>query len=198
MAEHDPEQPASDAGEHAHPAGRPRVPIAIEEAVAVAAMAVLVLITLANVLIRYFTDSSIAWTEEISIFLIVVLTLAGAAAAASRDRHIRIEYFYDAGSVQRRRLLGVLSAAVTAAFFAALAVLLGRVAFDEWSYGETSMAIGIPRWWYTAWLPLLCAAIALRAAGWAMRRARAPLEPAHRSDAPAIAGAQTPTDRRTR
>ena len=59
------------------------------------------------------------------------------------------------------------------AFFAALAVLLGRVAFDEWSYGETSMAIGIPRWWYTAWLPVLCAAIALRAAGWARRRARA-------------------------
>lgn len=198
MAEHDSEQPATDAGEHAHPAGRARVPIAIEEAVAVAALAVLVLITLTNVLIRYFTDSSIAWTEEISIFLIVVLTLAGAAAAASRDRHIRIEYFYDAGSAQRRRLLGVLGAAITAAFFAALAVLLARVAFDEWSYGETSMAIGVPRWWYTAWLPLLCAAIALRAAGWAVRRARAPLEPVHRPDAAASAGSQPPTARRAR
>ena len=41
-----------------------------------------------------------------------------------------------------------------------VAVLLGRVAWDEYTYAETSMAIGIPRWWYTAWLPALCAAIA--------------------------------------
>ena len=196
MAMRDPEQPASEAGEHAHPAGRPRVPVAIEEGVAVAAMALLVLITLANVLVRYFTDQSIAWTEEISIFLIVVLTLAGAAAAASRDRHIRIEYFYDAGSAQRRRMLGVLGACTTAVFFAALAVLLARVAFDEWSYGETSMAIGIPRWWYTAWLPVLCAAIALRAVGWALRRLRAPIEPAHAPSPGAVSEPAAPAERR--
>ena len=131
-------------------------------------------ITLANVLVRYFSDESFAWTEEISIFLMVVLTLAGAAAAAARDRHIRIEFFYDRGSPARRRLLALCSAAATAVMFAALSVLLGRVAYDEYFYGETSMAIGVPRWWYTAWLPVLCAAIALRAAGWGIRRARRP------------------------
>lgn len=172
MTEH--EQPASEAGEHAHPAGKPWIPVRIEETIAVVAMGLLVLITLANVLIRYFTDESFAWTEEISIFLMVVLTLAGAAAAAARDRHVRIEFFYDAGSAQRRRTLALLAAAVSTLMFVALAVLTGRVAWDEWRYGETSMAIGIPRWWYSVWVPLLCLWIAARAAGWGLRRMKQP------------------------
>ena len=64
----------------------------LEEALAVAAMALLVVITLLNVLTRYFTDESFAWTEELSVFLMVVMTLAGASAIALRDRHIRIEF----------------------------------------------------------------------------------------------------------
>src|SRR4051812_8574521 len=51
-----------------------------EERIAVAALALLLVITLANVFTRYFTDDSFAWTEELSVFLMVVLALAGAAA----------------------------------------------------------------------------------------------------------------------
>ena len=80
-------------------------PVGIEEVLGVACMVVLVLLTLGNVLTRYLTDESFAWTEEISIFLIVVMTLAGAASIAARDRHIRIEFLYDSGSARRRRVL---------------------------------------------------------------------------------------------
>ena len=59
---------------------RPR----IEERLGVACMVVLTLITLGNVLTRYLTDESFAWTEEISVFLIVVMTLAGAAVDRRR------------------------------------------------------------------------------------------------------------------
>ena len=53
----------------------------VEEWLGVACMVALTLITLGNVLTRYLTDQSFAWTEEISVFLIVVMTLAGAAAS---------------------------------------------------------------------------------------------------------------------
>ena len=36
---------------------------------------------MANVLVRYFTDVSFAFTEEISVVLMVVMTLVGAAHA---------------------------------------------------------------------------------------------------------------------
>ena len=140
----------------------------IEEWIGVACMMVLTLITLGNVLTRYFSDQSFAWTEEISVFLIVVMTLAGAASIAGRDGHIRIEYFYDGGSVARRRVLRALAAAATALVFIVLAVLFGATLAGEIRWGETSMGLGVPRWWFTIAIPPLCLAIALRAAlaGW--------------------------------
>jgi TRAP-type C4-dicarboxylate transport system permease small subunit len=141
----------------------------------VACMALLVLITLGNVLTRYFTDESFAWTEEISVFLMVVMTLAGTSAAAARDRHIRIEFFYDGGDAARRRQLKIIAACIAGLLFAGLAVLFARVVADEVRFGETSMGLGIPRWWFTIFSPLLCAAIALRSFGVAWRAAR----PAH-------------------
>lgn len=148
------------------------VPVAFEEGIAVACMALLVVITLVNVLTRYFTDQSFAWTEEISIFLMVLMTLAGAGAAAARDRHIRIEFFYDGGSPTRRRRLVVVGAGLTALLFVGLTVLFGRMVADEIRWAETTMGLGVPRWWYTVFMPVLCAGIALRCLGVAWRAAR--------------------------
>lgn len=141
-----------------------REPVLIEELVAVACMAVLVLLTLINVVVRYFSDESFAATEEISIALMVVMTVAGACAAAARDRHVRIEYFYETGSAGRRKRLALLSASVTCVFFLVLGALSARVVWDEYSYQETTMALGLPRWWLTVWVPILCGVLALRAA----------------------------------
>jgi len=151
---------------------KPLIPVALEEGLAVACMALLVLITLLNVLTRYFTDQSFAWTEEISVFLMVLMTLAGASAAAARDRHIRIEVVYEGGSAARQRQFRIISACVVALLFFGLALLFGRVVADEIRYAETSMGLGIPRWWFTIFSPLLCLAVALRASGLAWRAAR--------------------------
>jgi TRAP-type C4-dicarboxylate transport system permease small subunit len=154
-----------------------RVPVELEEGLAVACMALLVLITLGNVLTRYLTDESFAWTEEISVFLMVVMTLAGTSAAAARDRHIRIEYFYDGGSAARQRSFKILGACTAGLLFVVLAGLFARVVADEIRYGETSMGLGIPRWWFTLFSPLLCAAIAARSFVVAWRTARAGAAP---------------------
>jgi len=58
----------------------------------------LALITFANVIVRYSTDSSFAWTEEFSVFLMIMPALVAGSAAVARDWHIRIEYFSESGS----------------------------------------------------------------------------------------------------
>lgn len=121
-------------------------------------------ITLANVVVRYFTNQSFAWTEEVSVALMVVVTMLGASAAVADGAHIRIEYFADAGSPGRRRVLSIVAAAATLAVFAVLAVLGGRMAWDDFRFEVTSPGIGVPQWWYTVWLPVLAALIAARAA----------------------------------
>ena len=149
-----------------------RIPVAFEEGLAVACMALLVAITLLNVVTRYLTAQSFAWTEEISVFLMIVMTLAGGAAAAARDRHVRIELLYDSGTAGRRRRLRIVAACITGLLFVALTVLFARMVADEIRWGETTMGLGVPRWWYTLSVPLLCALLAARAfgVGWAAAR----------------------------
>ena len=152
--------------------------VAFEEALSVACLALLVLITLLNVLTHYFTDESYAWTEEISVFLMVVMTLAGASAASGRDRHIRIEFFYDSGSAARQQTLKIIGACLSGLLFAVLTLLFARMVFDEIKYAETSMGLGVPRWWFTVALPVLCAAIAWRSFALAWSATRTAAEPA--------------------
>ena len=151
-------------------AGAPtRVPLAIEDWLTVIIMGLLALITFVNVLVRYFTNVSFAWTEEVSIFLMIVLAMVASSAAVARNRHIRIEYFADAGPESRQRALARFGAALVALLFALIAVLSARVLWDDVQYGETSPGIGVPQWWYTMWLPILSVAIMLRAIGLMLR-----------------------------
>lgn len=143
------------------PAPRPRP--RWEDWLGAAVLALLALITFANVLARYLTSQSFAWTEEISVSLMVVLTLVAAGGAVARDRHIRIEAFFGKGSPARQRALALLSAAATLIAFALLAGLGARLAWDDYVYEVTSPGIGVPQWWYTAALPLFALAIAGRA-----------------------------------
>jgi TRAP-type C4-dicarboxylate transport system permease small subunit len=149
-----------------------RVPLAIEDWATVIVMGLLACITFANVLARYFTDSSFAWTEEFSVFLMILLALVAGSAAVARDRHIRIEYFAESGSMKRRRRLAQFGAAMVALLFFLIAGLSLRMVWDDIRFEETSPGIGVPQWWYSVWLPIVSLAIGLRAVGLFIRRGR--------------------------
>ena len=151
--------------------------LALEDWLTVLTMAALALITFANVLVRYFTDASFAWTEEFSVFLMIVLALVGGSAAVARDRHIRIEFFSGNGGALRQRRLAQLGATMVALLFTLMATLSVRLVWDDYRYGETSPGIGVPQWWYSIWFPILTALIALRAFGLLVRISRRPPAP---------------------
>lgn len=149
-----------------------RVPLAIEDWATVIIMGLLACITFGNVLVRYFTDSSFAWTEEFSVFLMILLSMVAGSAAVARDRHIRIEYFSESGSMARRKRLSQFGAVLVALLFTLIAALSLRMVWDDYRFEETSPGIGVPAWWYSVWLPVVSTAIALRAVGLFIRRGR--------------------------
>jgi len=102
----------------------------------------------------------------------VVMTLTAAGAAVARERHIRIDYFLERGSPQRQRLFALIGAGAVVLLFTLMAVLGGRMVWDEFRFGETSPGIGVPKWWYSIWLPVLSIAITLRAVGVFLRKWR--------------------------
>ena len=144
----------------------------LEDWLTVLIMAALALITFANVLVRYFTNSSFAWTEEISVFLMIVLALVAGSAAVARNLHIRIEFFADGGSAARRRALARFGSLMVALLFALIAVLSIRVVWDDYRFEETSPGIGLPQWWYSIWLPIFSALVTWRAIGLFIRQGK--------------------------
>ena len=148
------------------------VPLKVEDWLTVIIMGMLACITFANVLVRYFTDSSFAWTEEFSVFLMILLAMVAGSAAVARDRHIRIEYFSGSGSMARRKRLSQFGAVLVAALFFLIAGLSVRMVWDDFRFEETSPGIGVPQWWYSIWLPIVSTAIALRACGLFVRRGK--------------------------
>jgi TRAP-type C4-dicarboxylate transport system permease small subunit len=167
--------PLSEAGElgtggpGTPPEDRPRIGTGVEEGIAATAMALVCIITFANVLVRYFTNASFAFTEEFSVFLLVVMTFAGASAAFARNRHIRMEYFVGKLGRGARRGVEVVVTLCGIALFAVLAYYGFHLFLDDWQYGTTSPGIGVPQWIYTIWLPVFAALIALRIVGRLLR-----------------------------
>jgi TRAP-type transport system small permease protein len=138
----------------------------VEEAVAAGAMALLGLITLANVVVRYFTNYSFAFTEEYSIALMVVVALLGTSLAATRNHHMRITWFVAGMPRPLARLANHLAMLATAAMFALLVGLGARLVWDEYRFEVLSPGLGEPQWIYTLTLPLFSVLVLVRVVGW--------------------------------
>lgn len=135
----------------------------LEDWVGAVLMALLALITFANVVVRYLSDQSFAWTEELSVVLMVMLAMASAGAAIHRNTHVRIEALVEGAPPARVRVLEGIAALATVIAFLLLAGLGGRLAWDDYRYDVTTPGIGLPQWWYTVWLPVLSVTLAARA-----------------------------------
>ncbi|HEY5292324.1 MAG TPA: TRAP transporter small permease [Burkholderiales bacterium] len=148
--------------EHYVEAAAPPFPVKLEEALAAGAMALLCIITMANVVVRYFTNISFAFTEEISVWLMVVMTLVGAAGAFVKGHHISINFFVDRLAPATRRTVRLLGLLASTVMFGTLAVFGTRMAYEDFRYEVTSPALGVPQWLYTVWLPVLSLLVVVR------------------------------------
>ena len=125
-------------------------------------MAAICLITLANVLVRYLTDISFAFTEEVSVFLLVFLTFIGSAKAFLDGNQMAVTYFTDKlGWAWRRRFL-LFGLAMSALMVGLIAWHGTRMAWDDYVLEVTSPGLGWPQWIYTVWLPLLALLVLAR------------------------------------
>ena len=151
-------------------AGRRSLLARIERLLMAASMGVLCLLTMANVLVRYFTDISFAFTEEISVALLVVMTLVGASHAFATEHHIAITFFVD-GRAAVKRGSRRFAIACSLAMFSVLCGYGAMMAWDDYAFEVTSPSLGIPQWVYTVWLPVLSALIVVRLLAALLRRA---------------------------
>ena len=117
-----------------------------------------------NVVVRYLTPFSFAWTEELTINFFVWVVLLGTARAFREGGNLGMNLLYDALPPKLRLFFYWLSIVLTIAFFGIMAYLGFVEVLDEIEIESVSEALAIPVWWYTIATPLFSLLIIFRMA----------------------------------
>ena len=125
-------------------------------------LAVMAGIAFINVIVRYCTSFSFAWTEELTINFFVWIVLLGTARAFRAGGHLGMTLLYEALPRSARLFCYVLSILLCIAFFGALCWTGALEVLDERDLESISESLGIPVWWYTIATPLFSLLIIFR------------------------------------
>ncbi len=125
-----------------------------EEAVCAGMLLFMATLAFINILTRYLTNFSLAFSEEVEVSLLVYLTMLGAAAGFKRGIHLGLVFLVSRFPRLAQRALQVGSAFLACGLFLALLWFSVRQIQDEIATATTSEALAIPQWWYTLALAL--------------------------------------------
>lgn len=98
----------------------------IEEVLVCACLVVMTGLTFVNVVSRYVFSASLSFSEEITTYLFVLLSLLGSAIAAKRGAHLGLTLITDHVGPKAGRVLGIISM-IFATLFSSAHLLLRRV-----------------------------------------------------------------------
>ncbi|WP_413332336.1 TRAP transporter small permease [Brevibacterium sp. GP-SGM9] len=125
-----------------------------EDWVVILSFMVIVIVTFINVLSRYIFQSSLAFTEEITINLLVVLTMMGAVVGIRLGAHLGFTYLVENAKATTRRTLILVSTALMIVFLAVLLIWGGEMMINQAIRGRATPSLGFPQWLFTLSIPL--------------------------------------------
>jgi len=114
----------------------------------------LAVITVGNVISRRAFNCSWSFAEEVSQFILVLITFMGISYAARKGRHIRMSAVHDLMSEKIQKILILIVSSVTTlvlfylAYYAALFVLQVK------GFGRVTPALMVPFYLVIIWVPI--------------------------------------------
>lgn len=116
-------------------------------------LAAMVTIAFVNVIVRYCTSFSFAWSEEMTVNFFVWVTMLGTACAFREGNHLAMNIVYEALPRKARLAAYLFACALCVFFFGALFWTGCLEVIDEYELESISESLGIPVWWYTIATP---------------------------------------------
>ncbi|WP_078392872.1 TRAP transporter small permease [Shouchella patagoniensis] len=126
----------------------------IEYALVIISMAGMAIITFANVLSRYFFDSSFAFAEELTIHLFVLATFIGASIAIKRNAHFSFRFLYEKMTAKWRRITLLVTSGLMVVFLLLTLHFGLELALNQLERGRVTPALNIPQWLFTLSIPI--------------------------------------------
>lgn len=126
----------------------------IEEIVAAVCLSVMTVLAFANVVARYVFSASFSFSEEITTYLFVLLSLLGTAIAARRRAHLGLTILTDVVSPKVRRILHIIGYLFAVAFTGAIFYYGILMVLSQRQLGQVTANMQWPEWIFGSFVPI--------------------------------------------
>lgn len=126
----------------------------LEEIVAAVCLSVMTILAFANVVARYVFSASFSFSEEITTYLFVLLSLLGTAIAARRRAHLGLTIFTDLVSPKVRRILHIIGYLFAVAFTGAIFYYGILMVISQRQLGQVTANMQWPEWIFGSFVPI--------------------------------------------
>ena len=126
----------------------------LEDIICAICMIIMTSLTFANVIARYVFSASFSFSEEITTYLFVMLSLIGSAAAARRKAHLGFTAILDLFPAGLKRAIQTMSYALATAFSAALFWYGISMVQSQIFHGQVTAGMQWPEWIFGSFVPL--------------------------------------------
>jgi C4-dicarboxylate transporter DctQ subunit len=125
-----------------------------EDWAVIASFMIIVIVTFVNVLSRYIFKASLAFSEELTINFLVVMTMMGAVVGIRLGAHLGFSYLVENAKGQVRKALLITGTVLIVLFLAVLLIWGGEMTIAQGIRGRATPSLGIPQWLFTLSIPL--------------------------------------------
>ena len=126
---------------------------AFEVSILVFCVAALGILLIANVFARTFYQS-IYFAEEVSTFLVMLMTFTGVSYGVRKARHIRMGAFLDAMPPKMEKVFIIIISLISAVVMAIMAWASWEYLFNAFSKGHMTPALRVPKWTFYVIIPI--------------------------------------------
>ncbi|MEX0954084.1 MAG: TRAP transporter small permease [Rhizobiaceae bacterium] len=132
---------------------------------------VLAVIVFLQFFTRYVLNDSLAWTEEVARYLLILVCFLGSISATRRGSHIMIEFFIRSASPAMAKALAVLAELITFGFYGTM-TWIGIELTQKTR--QKMISLPIPKSWIYTICVIALGLMTIYSAIWLWRKIRAP------------------------
>jgi C4-dicarboxylate transporter, DctQ subunit len=126
----------------------------IEEWLVCICLVVMTLLTFVNVIARYIFSASLSFSEEITTYLFVLLSLLGAAIAAKRGAHLGLTIVTDHVGPKAAHIMATISMFFATLFSGIICYFGVFMTLNQFNKGQLTAGTQLPEWIFGSFVPI--------------------------------------------
>lgn len=126
----------------------------IEKFVACVCVSIMAVLVFANVVSRYVFKHSMAFSDEMSTYLFVLMSFMGTAIAARRRAHLGLTIVTDHVSPRARLALQLIMYGISALFCLLIVIFGIQMVISQYQLGQETATMQWPEWIYGSFVPV--------------------------------------------